>query len=111
MVEKSGNNGAQQGRGQNEWHDIENQGVMVKATACSERTLKTLLSKQSSPSAREGRRPLGRDGRQAKAEYRKRLLKYLEGSDDVKVCIAELQERLSISEKYVFPCGKWPSNR
>ena len=36
-----------------------------------------------------GRRPVGRDGRQAKAEYRfredgKKFVKYLEDSDDVK---------------------------
>ena len=49
-----------------------------------------------------GRRPLGWDGRQAKAEYR-----FREGgkeneetpSEGVKVGITDLQERLEISEK------------
>ena len=45
---------------------------------------------------------MGRDGRQAKAKYRfredaKRMLKYPEDSDDVKVGVTELQEQLEIS--------------
>ena len=39
-LESQVNNGAQQESGQNEWHDIEYQGMMVKAPPCPERTLK-----------------------------------------------------------------------
>ena len=50
-----------------------------------------------------GKRPVDRDGRQAKSEYRFRedgeMLKYLEDSDDEKVGMTDLQERLEISEK------------
>ena len=41
----------------------------------------------------------------------KRMLKYPEGSDDVKVGMTESQERLEISAKSVFSFGKWPSRR
>ena len=63
MVGESGENGAQQGGGPHEWHDIEYQGEMAEASPCSERALKTPLPQQSSSSARE------EDGRQAKARY------------------------------------------
>ena len=43
-------NGAQQESGQNEWHDVEHQGVMAKAPPCPDRTLITPLPQQSSPS-------------------------------------------------------------
>ena len=39
----------------------------------------------------------------------KEMQRYLEDSEDAKVCIIELQEPLDIFEKYVFPFGKWPS--
>ena len=68
MAGESGKNGARQESGQNEWHDIEFQGALAKAPPCPDRTLKTPLLQQSSSSARR-RRPLGLDGRQAKAKY------------------------------------------
>ena len=37
---------------QNEWHDIEYQGIMAQAPPCSERTLKTPLPQQTSSSSR-----------------------------------------------------------
>ena len=51
MVGESGENGAQQGGGPHEWHDIEYQGEMTEASPCSERALKTPLPQQSSSSA------------------------------------------------------------
>ena len=46
-----------------------------------------------------GRRPVGCDGRQAKAKCRfQEENAYLEDSDDVKVGVTELQEQLEISE-------------
>ena len=41
----------------------------------------------------------------------KEMLRSLHNSDDVKVGITELQERLEVSEKSVFLFGKWPSWR
>ena len=52
-LESQGKNVAQQESWQNEWHDIEYQGVMAKAPPCPERTLKTPLPQQSSHSSRE----------------------------------------------------------
>ena len=114
-LESQGKNGAQQEGGQNEWHNIEYQGVMAKAPPCSERTLKTPLPQQSSPSSREeeGHCIAMEDRRRRIAfeEIAKRMLRYPDHSAGVKVGIIELQERLEISEKSVFPSGKWPSKR
>ena len=52
-LESQGKKVAQQESGQNEWHDIQCQGVMAKAPPCPERTLKTPLPQQSSLSSRE----------------------------------------------------------
>ena len=41
----------------------------------------------------------------------KRLLRYVEDSDDVKVGVTELQEQLEISEEAAFPSGKLPSKQ
>ena len=89
---------------QNEWHDIEHHAVMAKAPPCPERTLKTPLPKQGSPSSRdeEDHWVAMEDKRRRSIAFEKmakRMLKYLEDSDDVKVGITELQERLEISEK------------
>ena len=70
---------------------------MAKAPPCSERTLKTPLPQQSSPSSRE------EEGQWVAMDYRrgrsiafektaKIMLKYLEDSDDVKVGVTGLQE-------------------
>ena len=56
--------------GQNEWHFFEHQGVMATAPPCPERTLKNVVAAEKFAFVQGGRRPLGRDGRQAKAEYR-----------------------------------------
>ena len=103
-LESQGRNGAQQESGQNEWHDIEYQGVMAKVPPCPERTLKTQLPQESSLSSREeeGRWVAMEDRRRRSIAFEKmakKMLKYLEDSDDVKVGITELQERLEISEK------------
>ena len=54
-LESQGRHGARQESGQNVWHDNEYQGAGAKAPPCSDRTSK------------RRRRPLGSDGRQAKA--------------------------------------------
>ena len=100
MAGKSRKNGERQESGQNEWHDIECQGTMAKAAPCPERTLKTLLPQQSASSAREeeGYWVLMEDGRRrgfAFENLAKEMLRYLDNSEDVKVGIPELQERLS----------------
>ena len=73
---------------------------MAKAAPCPERTLKTLLPQQSASSAREeeGHWVLMEDGRRrgfAFENLAKEMLRYLDNSENVKVGIPELQERLS----------------
>ena len=112
-LESQGRNGAQQESGQNEWHDIEYQGAMAKAPPCSDRTPQTPLPQQSPSSAREeGCWVLMEDRRRrgiAFEKLAKEMLRYLDTTDDVKVGITELQERLEVSEKTVFLFGRWPS--
>ena len=98
MVGESGENGAQQGGGPHEWHDIEYQGVMAEASPCSARALKTPLPQQSSSSAREeeGRWVLMEDRRRrgiAFEKLAKEILINVDNSEEVKVGTAELQER------------------
>ena len=114
LLEIQVRNGARQESGQNEWHDIEYQGTMAKAPPCPDRTPKTPLLQQSSSSRGEGRRVLMEDKRRrgvASENLEKEMLRNLNNSDDVKVGITELQERLDISEKSVSLFGKWPSRR
>ena len=68
MAGESGKNGARQESGQNEWHDMECQGAMAKAPPCSDRTQNAVAAAKLVASQRR-RRPLGLDGRQAKAKY------------------------------------------
>ena len=77
---------------------------MAKAPPCPEITLNTPLPWQSSPSSREeeAHRVAMEDMRRRSTAFEKvakRMPKNLENSDDVKVGITELQERLEISEK------------
>ena len=91
-------------------------GAMAKAPSCPDRTPKTPLLQQSSSSSRgeEGRRVLMEDRRRRGVAFEnlaKEMLRYLNNSDDAKVGITELQERLDMSEKTVSLFGKWPSRR
>ena len=88
---------------QNEWHDIEYQGAVAKAPPCPERTLKTPCPQQFSPTSREeeGQWVTMEDRRRrsiASEKTAKRMLKYQEDSDDVKVGVTELQEQLEVSQ-------------
>ena len=88
---------------QNEWHDIKYQGTMAKAPPCPERTLKTPLPQQSSSSRDEESQWVSVEERRrlrvALEETAKRMLRYQEDSEDLKVGVTELQERLGISEE------------
>ena len=100
----AGESGARQESGRNEWRDIEYQGAIAKAPPCSERTLEMPLSQQSSPSSREEESQwvAVEDRRRRSIAFKnlaKEMLRNLDNSDDVKVGITELQERLDISEK------------
>ena len=117
-LESQGRDGARQESGQNEWHDIEYQGVVAKAPRCPERTLKTPLPlpQQSSPSSTdEESQWISEDRRRrgiAFEKLAKEVLRYLDNSEKVKVGITELQERLEVPvNKSVFPFSKWPSRR
>ena len=90
---------------------------MAKAPLGPERTLKTPLPQQGSPSAREeeGHWVLMEDRRRRSTAFEKvakKMLRYPDNSDDVKVGITELQERLGMSEKVcisVLQVRKWPN--
>ena len=88
---------------QNEWHDIKYQGTMAKAPPCPERTLKMLLPQQSSSSRDEESQWVSVEDRRrlrvAFEETAKRMLRYQEDSEDLKVGVTGLQERLGISEE------------
>ena len=97
MVGELGKETAQQERWQTEWHDIKYQGVMAKALPCSERTFKTTLPQQGSPSSRdeesqclavEDRRRM----RVAFEETARGILRYLEDSEDLEVSVTEEQK-------------------
>ena len=88
-------------RGQNEWYVFEYQGASAKAPPCPGSTLQTLLPQQSSSSAREAEDHwvLMEDRRRRRIAFEslaKEMLRYLDISDDVKVGITELQERLEV---------------
>ena len=118
----AGESGARQESGQNEWQDIEAQAAMGNAPPCPDRTLKTPLPQQSSSSAREeGHWVLMEDRRRrsiAFENFAKEMLRYSDNSDDVKVSITELQERLDKFDNLYLcsasgPAGderKWPKN-
>ena len=102
-LESQGKKAAQQESWQTEWHDIKYQGVMAKALPCSERTFKTTLPQQGSPSSRdeesqcvavEDRRRM----RVAFEETARGILRYLEDSEDLEVSVTEVQEQMGMSE-------------
>ena len=75
---------------QNEWHDIEYQGIMAKAPPCPERTFRTPLPQQTSSSSRDEESQWISG---AFEETVKRRLRYQEDSEFLKVGVAELQEQ------------------
>ena len=92
------------------------QGAKAKAPPCTNSTLQTPLPQQSSSSAREEEdhwevMEVRRRRRIAFENLAKEMLRYLDDSDEVKVAITELQERLGCLCKSVFPFSKWPSRR
>ena len=74
------------------------QGIMAKAHPCPERTLKTPLPQQSSSSAREEESQWSSmercRRRVAFGDAAKRMLRYLEDSEDLKVSVSELKGQL-----------------
>ena len=77
---------------------------MSKAPPCPERTLKTPLPHQSSPSFRdeEGQWISVQDRCRRRVSFEETaqgMLRYLENSEDLKVGVTELQEQLEILEE------------
>ena len=70
-LEHQGERVALQESWQHEWQDIEYQGIMAKAPRCPERTLKTPMPQQSSPSSRdeEGQWISGEDRRRRRVLF------------------------------------------
>ena len=78
--------------------------VKAKAPPCPERTLKTPMPQQSSPSSRDEESQWvtvedRRRRRLAFEETARGMLRYLEDSEDLKVSVTELQEQLGMSEE------------
>ena len=97
-LESQGRDDARQENGRNEWYDLGYQGAKAKAPPSS--TLQTPLPQQGSSSARE------KDHWKVMEERRRRriafenlakgMLRYLDNSNDVKVGITELQQRVEV---------------
>ena len=101
-LESQGKKATKQESWQNEWHDTEYQGEMANVPPCPERTLKTPMPQQSSPSSRdeESQWVAVEDRRRRRVAFEETawdILKYLENSEDLKVSVTELQERLGMS--------------
>ena len=102
-LEHQGERAALRESWQNEWHDIKYQGIMAKTSPCPKRTLKTPLPQQSSSSSRnEENQWVSAEDRQRRRvafeETAKRMLRYPEDCEDLKVGVTELKEQLEISE-------------
>ena len=87
------------------------QGEMANAPPCPERTLKTPMPQQSSPSSRDEESQWvavddRRRRRVAVEETARSILRYQEDSEDVKVSVTELQEQLGMTEE----AGTHPSS-
>ena len=87
---------------------------MAKAPPCPDRTMQTSLPQQSSSSAREeeGHWVLMEDRRRRRIAFENsamEMLRYQDNSDDVKVGITELQERLDVSENRFFCSASGPA--
>ena len=100
-MESQGSDGARQESGQNEWHDIEYQGVTTKAPPCPDMTSTNASAAEKFVVSQRRRGPMGLDGRQAKARYCLREIgkgnvEIFGDSAKVNVGITELQERLEV---------------
>ena len=109
-LESQGRNGARQENGQNEWYDLEYQGDKAKALPCPDSTLQTPLLQQSSSSAKEeeeeDHRVVMGDRRRRRIAFEnldKGMLRYLDNSDDAKVGITEVQERVDVPLQFGIP--------
>ena len=77
---------------------------MTKAPPCPERTKKTPMPQQSSPSFRdeESQWVAVEDRRRKRIVFEEtawHFLRYMENSDDLKVSVTELREQLGMSEE------------
>ena len=100
-LENQGRNGARQENGQNEWYDFEYQGAKARAPPCPDSTLQTPHPQLSSLSAGEevDHRVVMEDRRRRRIaceNLAKGMPRYLVNSNDVKVGITELQERVEV---------------
>ena len=100
-LESQGRDGARQENGQNEWCDLGSLGAGAKPPPCPNSTLQTPLPQQSSSSAREEEYQwdVMEDRRRRRIAFEnlaKGMLRYLDNSNDVKVGITELQDRVVV---------------
>ena len=95
---------------QNEWQDMKYQGIMAKAPPYPERTMKTQLPQHSSSSTRDEENQWisvedGRKRHVAFEEAAKRMLRYLEDSEDLRVGVERTDGNAGRSR---FPSCKLP---
>ena len=103
-LQSQGEKATEQESWQNEWHGIWVPRRNGESSPCPERTLKTPMPQQSSPSSRDEESQWvavedKRRRRVAFEETAKDILRYLEDSEDLKVSVTELQEQLGMSEE------------
>ena len=107
-LEHQGEREALQESWQNEWHDIEHQGIMAKDPPCAERTLKTPLPRQSSSSRDEERQWISvEDGRRRRVAFEKMgvtaLHEQLETSEGAGVSIRQIaQQAMNENGQHIF---------
>ena len=88
---------------QNDWQDVKNEGIMAKAPLCPERSMKTPLPSSTREEESQWISVVDRRKRRvAFKEMAKRMLGYLEDSEDLKVGISELKEQLETTEGTCF---------
>ena len=98
---------ALQESGQNDWQDSKQEGMMAKAPPCSESRMRTPLPQQSSSSTGEEESQWSslEDRRKRCVAFEdvvRKMLEYLESSDDLEESLTELKERLETPEKAGF---------
>ena len=90
--------------GKNDWQEMKHEGIMAKAPPCPERRMRTLLPQETSSSTREEESQWSSmedrcRRRVAFEDAAKRMLRYLEDSEDLKVSISELEGQPETPEK------------
>ena len=105
-MEHQGKSLALQERWQNDWQDMKYEGIVAKAPPCPERRVRTQLLQESPSSTREEESQWSSmercRRRVAFGDAAKRMLRYLEDSEDLKVSVSDLKGQLEKPEEEGF---------